>query len=120
MSYGEVLALDEAASRLNITKLALYEPPFMVGNPAHVPPADHQAQLVRLVAEGRRGDAVKFYMKDIIGMPGWLVTVFRVLPIWSKLKAVARSLPYGSAGMGGFLPPPQPGGRLPVTQPLHL
>src|SRR2546430_14869956 len=47
MSSGAALALEAAASRLNITKLALYEPPFMVGNPAHVPPADHQAQLDR-------------------------------------------------------------------------
>src|SRR5256885_15203298 len=120
MSSGAALALEAAASRLNITKLALYEPPFMVGNPAHVPPADHQAQLVRLVAEGRRGDAVKFYMKDIIGMPGWLVTVFRILPMWSKLKAVGRSLPYDSAGVGGFLPPPQPGGLLPVPKALPV
>ena len=102
ISSGAALALEAAASGLCIKKLALYEPPFMVGNPAHVPPADHQAQLVRLVAEGRRGDAVKFYMKDIIGMPGWLVTVFRILPMWSKLKAVARSLPYDSAVMGDF------------------
>jgi len=48
---------------LRIGKLALYEPPFMVGNRAHLPPVDHPAQLVRLVAEGRRGDAVKFYCR---------------------------------------------------------
>src|SRR5213080_1406842 len=102
MSSGAALALEAAASRLNITKLALYEPPFMVGNPAHVPPADHQAQLVQLIAEGRRGDAVKFYMKDVLGMPGWLVTVFRFLPMWSKLKAIAPSLQYDSAIMGDF------------------
>ena len=102
ISSGAALALEAAASRLNIRKLALYEPPFMVGNPAHRPPADHQARLARLVAEGRRGDAVKFYMKDIIGTPGWLVAVFRILPVWSKLKAVAPSLPYDSAIMGDF------------------
>ena len=102
MSSGAALALEAGASRLDITKLALYEPPFMVGSPAHVPPVDHHARLVRLIAEGRRGDAVKFYMKDVMGMPGWLVTVFRFLPMWSKLKAVARSLPYDSAVMGDF------------------
>src|SRR3989442_4467046 len=74
----------------------------MAGSPAHVLPLDHHARLVRLIAEGRRGDAVKFYMKDVMGMPGWLVTVFRFLPMWSKLKAVARSLPYDSAVMGDF------------------
>ncbi len=102
ISSGAALALEAAASGLSIKKLVLYEAPFMVGTPAHLPPADHHAQLVRLVAEGRRGDAVKFYMKDIIGMPGLLVTVFRFLPMWSKLKAVAPSLPYDSAVMGDF------------------
>jgi pimeloyl-ACP methyl ester carboxylesterase len=105
ISSGAALALQAAASGLRIEKLALYEPPFMVGNPAHVPPMDHQAQLARLIAEGRRGDAVKFYMKDVIGMPGWLVTVFRFLPMWSRLKAVAPSLPYDSAIMGDFALP---------------
>ena len=102
MSSGAVLALHAAANGLSIRKFALYEPPFMVGTPAHLPPADHQAQLVRLIAEGRRGEAVKYYMKDIIGMPGLLVAVFRFLPMWSKLKAVAPSLPYDSAIMGDF------------------
>ena len=105
MSSGAALALEAGASRLDITKLALYEPPFMVGSPAHVPPVDHHARLVRLIAEGRRGDAVKFYMKDVMGMPGWLVTVFRFLPMWSKLKAIAPSLQYDSAIMGDFALP---------------
>ncbi len=105
ISSGAALALEAAASGRSITKLALYEPPFMVGTPAHLPPVNHHAQLVRLVAEGRRGDAVTFYMKDIIGMPGWLVAVFRFLPMWSRLKAVAPSLPYDSAIMGDFALP---------------
>ena len=105
ISSGAALALEAATSGLGIKQLALYEPPFMVGTPAHRPPADHHARLVRLIAEGRRGDAVKFYMKDVIGMPGWLVTVFRFLPMWSKLKAIAPSLQYDSAIMGDFALP---------------
>ncbi len=105
ISSGAALALEATASGLKVENLALYEPPFMVGTPAHRPPTDHHAQLVRLIAEGRRGDAVRFYMKDIIGMPGWLVTVFRFLPMWSKLKAIAPTLAYDSAIMGDFALP---------------
>ena len=107
ISSGAALALRAAASGLRIEQLALYEPPFMVGEHGHRPPADHQAQLTRMVAAGRRGDAVKFYMKDIIGMPGLLVAAFRLLPMWSKLKAVAPSLPYDAAVMGDFSLPTQ-------------
>jgi len=102
ISSGAALALEAAATGLSITKLALYEAPFMVGTPAHRPPVNHHAQLVQLIAEGRRGDAVGFYMRDVIGMPGWLVTVFRFLPMWSKLKAIAPTLAYDSAIMGDF------------------
>src|SRR5207253_3322762 len=97
---------------------ALYEAPFMVGTPAHVPPGDHQSQLVRLIAEGRRGDAVKYYMKDIMGMPALLVMLFRVLPMWSKLKAVAPSLPYDSAIMGDFSLPTRRAGAPRAPPPL--
>jgi len=107
VSSGAALALRAAATGLNITRLALYEPPFMVGDTGHRPPADHHSQLTRLVAAGRRGDAVKFYMKDIIGMPGLVVAAFRLLPMWSKLTAVANSLPYDSAIMGDFSLPTQ-------------
>ena len=102
ISSGAALALEAAASGLSINRLALYEAPFMVGTPAHVPPAHHHEQLVRLIAQGRRGDAVKFYMKDVIGMPGWLVSIFRFLPMWSKLKAIAPTLAYDSSIMGDF------------------
>src|SRR6267378_6662652 len=61
ISSGAALALEAAATGLSITKLALYEAPFMVGTPAHRPPVNHHAHLVQLIAEGRRGDAVGFY-----------------------------------------------------------
>src|SRR2546422_3848856 len=105
ISSGAALALEAAASGRSITKLALYEPPFMVGTPAHLPPVNHHAQRVRLVAEGRRGDPPTFYMKDIIGLPRWPAAAFRFLPMWSRLKAVAPSLPYDSAIMGDFALP---------------
>jgi pimeloyl-ACP methyl ester carboxylesterase len=94
VSSGAALALRAAAAGLHITRLALYEPPFMVGDIGHRPPADHHAQLTQLVAAGRRGDAVKFYMKDVIGMPGLVLAAFRLLPMWAKLKAVANGRPF--------------------------
>jgi len=102
ISSGAALALTAASSGLKIEKLAVYEPPFMVGETGHRPPADHQARLTQLIAAGRRGDAVTFYMKGIIGMPSLLVAAFRLLPMWSKLKAVVPSLPYDAAVMGDF------------------
>lgn len=105
MSSGAALALEAAARGLNITRLALYEPPYMVGEGGHRPPADHQEQLVRLVAENRLGDASTYFMRQVMGIPGIIVFVMRQFPFWSKLKATAHTLPYDSAIMGDFTLP---------------
>lgn len=101
VSSGAVLALLAAAS-LPVARLALFEPPFMVGPHARKPPADRTAVLTKMIAEQRRGDAVKYYMTEVIGMPRLMPFLFQFLPMWRKLKAVAPSLPYDSAVMGDF------------------
>lgn len=101
-SSGAALALAAAARGANIKKLALYEPPFVAGRSARTAPPDSEAQLKRLIAAGRRGDAVKFFMVDMVGMPAIFAYIIRVLPIWPKLKAVAHTLPYDAAVLGDF------------------
>ena len=101
MSSGGVLAL-EAARRLPITRLAVYDPPFMVDDSGPRPPADHQAQLTELVSSGRPGDAAEFFMTKIIGMPTEAVAPMRGSPIWPALEQVAHTLPYDAAVMGDY------------------
>src|SRR5215475_4806484 len=69
LSSGAALALKAAAHGLKIKRLALYEPPFMVAQNGHRPPADHEAQLKNLIAADRRGDAVNFFMTKMVGAP---------------------------------------------------
>lgn len=102
ISSGAALALAAAANGLNITKLALYEPPFDVSDEGHHAPADALAQLKALVTQDRRGDAVKYFMKDIIGVPPLVVFMMTLFPIWKKLKAVAHTLPYDITILDGF------------------
>jgi pimeloyl-ACP methyl ester carboxylesterase len=103
MSSGAVLALHAAAAGLNIKKLALYEPPFVVDRTVgHQPPADHTAHLTQLIASGQRSEAAKYYLVRVIGMPSIVYYVMRLFPMWSKMKAIASSLPYDSAVMGDF------------------
>lgn len=106
ISSGAVLALRAAARGLGIARLALYEPPFVaVSDAGHRAPADAVAQLTRLIAAGRRGAAVKFYLTQFMGAPRVMYYGRRVTPIWPKMRAVAPSLPYDAAVMGDFLPP---------------
>jgi hypothetical protein len=99
-SSGSVLALRAAAHGLRIDRLALYEPPFMVDASHRLPPADFTRRLGELTACGRRGAAVHYYLAQGIGVPGVIVALMRFTPFWSKLKAVAHTLPYDWAVMG--------------------
>src|SRR5262249_58738866 len=104
-SSGAAFALKAAAHGLKIKRLALYEPPFMVAQNGHRPPADHEAQLKNLIAADRRGDAVNFFMTKMVGAPAIFAFIMRLLPLWSKLKAVAHTLPHDAAIMGAFSSP---------------
>jgi pimeloyl-ACP methyl ester carboxylesterase len=101
MSSGAVLAL-EAAQRLPITKLAVYEPPYMVDEGGPRPPEDHQARLAELVSSGRPGDAVEFFTVDVVGMPREAVAGMRGSPMWPALEELAPTLVYDAAVMGDY------------------
>ena len=103
MSSGAVLGLRAVAGRLNIKKLALYEPPFVVDKKTgHQPPADHREHVAQLIAADQRGSAVKYYLVKVMGMPAIFFYMMRLMPVWPKMKAIASSLPYDSALMGEF------------------
>lgn len=103
MSSGAVLALHAAAAGPAITKLALYEPPFIVDDSRPRVPQDHTRRLVGLLAEGRRGDAVELFMTEAVGMPAEAVAPMRGAPFWSAFESVAHTLPYEAAIMGDTL-----------------
>jgi pimeloyl-ACP methyl ester carboxylesterase len=103
-SSGAVLAAD-AANRLDgFTKLALYEPPFIVDD-THAPrEASFTADTETLIARDDRSGALKKFMRHV-GMPAVMVQIMSVTPMWKKLKAVAPTLPYdlhilGDTGRG--------------------
>lgn len=101
-SSGAALTLRAAASGANIKKMVLYEPPYVMNMGGYNPPADSEAQLKTFIASGQRSDAVTFFMKDMVGMPSIFPFIMRFTPMWSKLKAVAHTLPYDAAIMSGF------------------
>jgi pimeloyl-ACP methyl ester carboxylesterase len=100
-SSGAALALEAAASGLPVTKLALWEPPYIL-DPAFRPPADQVAQYDRMIAEGRRGDAVEYFMVKVVGMPAEFVAGARNEPWWGGTEALAHTLAYDATVMGDY------------------
>jgi pimeloyl-ACP methyl ester carboxylesterase len=103
-SSGAVLALKAAAKLDSITKLALWEPPYIPeGVPR--PPADTAETYRRLVAEDRRGDAVEFFMTKVVGMPDEFVAQAKHAPFWGPTEALAHTLAYDATVMGDYTMP---------------
>jgi len=100
-SSGAALALEAAASGLPITKLALWEPPFFLeGRPR--PPADTATTFTELVSTGRRGEAVEFFMRQVVGLPPEFVAYARRQPFWASQEALAHTLSYDATIMGDY------------------
>jgi pimeloyl-ACP methyl ester carboxylesterase len=100
-SSGAALALIAAEQGLPISKLALWEPPFIPeGVPR--PPADQVQQYERMVAEDRRGDAVEYFMSKVVGMPPEFVAGARSQPWWAQTEAIAHTLAYDARIMGDY------------------
>jgi pimeloyl-ACP methyl ester carboxylesterase len=100
-SSGAVLAL-EATAKLptKVRKLSLYEPPFIVDDSRPPPPENFVSHIKELITANRRGDAVEFWMTDVVGAPAEAVAQMRSAPTWPALEAVAHTLPYDIAVLG--------------------
>ena len=95
ISSGAVLALEATNRLTGIKKVALYEAPFIVDD-SHPAMTDDWVRIKEAVAANRRSDAVKFFLKAV-GLPGFVIALMRLMPVWSRLKAVAHTLPYDGA-----------------------
>jgi pimeloyl-ACP methyl ester carboxylesterase len=93
ISSGAALALEATRRGAGVTKLALYEAPFIVDESRRPIPADIVSQLKALVAADRRGDAVRLFLWQM-GAPAIAIGLMRLLPVWTKLTRIAHTLPY--------------------------
>lgn len=93
-SSGAVLALEAAAGTPGITKLVLYEPPFIVDDSRPPLPDDFVQHLDELVASARGEDAVEYFMTVGVGVPAEAIPSIKESPFWPSLVAMAHTIPY--------------------------
>ncbi|MFE0581574.1 alpha/beta fold hydrolase [Streptomyces sp. NPDC058874] len=100
MSSGAVLALEAAARGSAVTRLALYEPPFITDDSRPPLPADYIARLEELLEQGAYGDAAAYFLTAAAGVPAEAVAGMRQAPFWPGMEANARTLPHDGRIMG--------------------
>ncbi|MGI5480492.1 alpha/beta fold hydrolase [Streptomyces lavendofoliae] len=101
-SCGGALALEAAAAGLPITGLSVYEPPYGTDPAGRGAFAERAGRLARLLADGRRGDALALFLSET---PPAELAGLRASPRWAALEAVAHTLPYDHAVLGTGLVP---------------
>lgn len=97
-SSGAALALAAASHGLAISKLALFDLPLRVSGLPE--PVDHAAALDELVRAGRRGDAVEYFQRRMVGLPEPIVAQLRTSPFRHALEAMAHTLVYDAKIVG--------------------
>jgi pimeloyl-ACP methyl ester carboxylesterase len=103
-SSGAVLALYAAAAGLPVTKLALWEPSFMVDQDAPRRQQAYVTELRELLDTGRRGDAMALFMRTV-GLPEEMIAGMSAAPTWSGMETIAPTLAYDAVLMGDSLVP---------------
>ena len=101
LSSGAALALEAAARGVPIGRLVAFEAPYMVGDhflPRH---ATYESEIGGYIARNDRDGAVKHFMR-VVGVPGFVLAIMRLLPMWKELRKAAHTLPYDAAIMSGF------------------
>ena len=95
-SSGAALALRAAWSGVPMARLVAYEAPFIIPGTREVP-TDPSGTITRLVEAGRRGEAVRYWMADVVGLPAQMVEGMEGAPFWTGLEAMTHTLPYDLA-----------------------
>jgi pimeloyl-ACP methyl ester carboxylesterase len=91
--------LATAAAGPGISKLALYEPPFMAEVEDGARIKEYTERLNDLLDAGRKGDAVALFMTNV-GVPAEAVAGMRAQAGWATLEAIAPTLAYDDQVLG--------------------
>jgi len=101
MSSGAALALDAAARRPAVTKVAVYEAPFIVDGSRRPLRADLAPRLERLVLTDQRDGAVELFLTEAVGVPRDVVVGMQDTAGWAAMESVAHTLAYDIALLEG-------------------
>ncbi len=103
-SSGAALALETAARGISVSRLAMYEPPYIVDDTRPPLPADYVEHLEELVAAGKREEVVGYFMTAATNMPAGMVEPMLDSPMVASMERLAHTVSYdGRVMLGGSM-----------------
>jgi pimeloyl-ACP methyl ester carboxylesterase len=88
-----------------VARLAVWEANYLVDDSRPPLPGDYVAHLEELIAAGRRGDAVEYFMMTAVAIPPEFVAQMRDTPMWEGMEGVAHTLSHDGQVVAGFVLP---------------
>lgn len=105
ISSGVALTLAAVGAGVPLTRLALYEPPFLTEVGGGQAKKEYTERLTEALDGGRNGDAVAAFMA-YVGMPAETIAGMREQPFWPAMSAIGPTLAYDNEVLGdGSVPP---------------
>jgi pimeloyl-ACP methyl ester carboxylesterase len=94
VSSGGALALEAAAAGAPITKLAVYEIPYIVDDSRPPLDADYIEHLEELLREDDRRGVMEYFMTAAVGMPAEMAQGMAQSPMAEAMIPLAHTIPY--------------------------
>jgi alpha-beta hydrolase superfamily lysophospholipase len=102
-SGGAFLAFRAVAAGMRCTRIAAWEPPYIIEGSRPPVPADYAEQQANLAKRGDPGAMVDLFLTSAVGMPSEFVAGMRQGPFWGFLEAAAiPALAYDAELAGDF------------------
>jgi pimeloyl-ACP methyl ester carboxylesterase len=89
-SQGAIYSLEASLLTPYLKKLILYEPPVPAGLHSYSP--EVVPKLEKLLQEGKRGEVVSTFMREIVRMPEGQLRALHSLPTWEGRVAAAHTI----------------------------
>ena len=101
ISSGVALALAAADAGLPISKMVLYEAPLILDQSRKIDP-DYPRKMNEIIGRGDNAGAVKHFMRNGVGIPGFAVLMMQLMGVMRKLAPVGPTLAYDTALIAPF------------------
>jgi pimeloyl-ACP methyl ester carboxylesterase len=103
-SSGSAVTLDTTAVTPGIVKVAVYEAPFIVDDSRQPVPTDYAEHLMKLGLDGKREEAVEYFMTYAVGIPAeYIGGMKQDQANWSGMTSVAHTIAYDAAFVGSVM-----------------
>ena len=99
---GAMIAFQAAVRGLPLTRIAAWEPAYIVPGTRPPVPAGYRDRQWALREQGRGGDMLELFFTDAIGMPADWVAGMKASPFWESMAAGAACLAYDADMVGDF------------------